>query len=85
MSWLSAAFPHIAIDCEGVQPGSQTIERCHADLEQVYYVLDQRGVLVADGAEREIREGDMIHLPAGTRYQIRNPHATWLRYLIMAV
>ena len=74
-----------AIDCEAVQPGSQTIERCHPDLEQVYYVLEHRGVLVADGTEREVSEGDMIHLPPGIRYQLRNPHATWLRYLIMAV
>ena len=51
---------------------------------QVYYVLENSGVLEADGEEQEIREGDMIHLPPGTRYAIRNPHAEWLSYLIMA-
>ena len=72
------------IDREAVQPRGQTVERCCEALEQVYYVLENSGVLEADGDEQEIREGDMIHLPPGTRYAIRNPHAEWLSYLIMA-
>lgn len=72
------------IDREAVQPRGQAAERCCPALEQVYYVLENSGVLAADGAEQEIREGDMIHLPPGTRYAIRNPHAEWLSYLIMA-
>ena len=71
------------IDREAVQPRGQTVERCE-EQEQVYYVLENSGVLEADGDEQEIREGDMIHLPPGTRYAIRNPHAEWLSYLIMA-
>ena len=66
------------------KPRGQTVERCCEELEQVYYVLENSGVLEADGDEQEIREGDMIHLPPGTRYAIRNPHAEWLSYLIMA-
>lgn len=72
------------IDREAVQPRGRAVERCCHALEQVYYVLENSGVLAADGAEQEIREGDMIHLPPGTRYAIRNPHAEWLSYLIMA-
>ena len=71
------------IDREAVQPRGQAIERCE-EQEQVYYVLENSGVLEADGDAQEIREGDMIHLPPGTRYAIRNPHAEWLSYLIMA-
>lgn len=72
------------IDCEAVQPRSQSIRRAHPDLEQVYYVLENQGVLLAQGQEQKISEGDMIHLPPGLEYQIRNPHETWLRYMIMA-
>ena len=71
------------IDREAVQPRGQTVEHCE-EQEQVYYVLENSGVLEADGDAQEIREGDMIHLPPGTRYAIRNPHAEWLSYLIMA-
>ena len=72
------------IDREAVQPRGRAVERCCPTLEQVYYVLENSGVLEADGDEQEIRAGDMIHLPPGTRYAIRNPHAEWLSYLIMA-
>ena len=72
------------IECEAVPPGGRTSERSLPDLEQVYYVLENRGTLLAEGEERPISEGDMIHLPPGTRYQIRNTHASWLRCLIMA-
>ena len=72
------------IDREAVQPRGKTVEQCCTELEQVYYVLENSGTLEADGDAQEIREGDMIHLPPGTRYAIRNPHAEWLSYLIMA-
>ena len=73
-----------SIDREAVQPCSQTIERCDGESEQVYYVLENRGVLIADGREQAIQEGDMIHIPTGTRYAIGNPHGEWLCYMIMA-
>ena len=69
---------------EAVQFGNETIERCHTDIEQVYYVIENRGVLQSDGEEQEITEGDMIHIPAGTTYKILNPHQEWLHSLIMA-
>jgi mannose-6-phosphate isomerase-like protein (cupin superfamily) len=72
------------IGCEAVPPGGRTSERAFPDLEQVYYVLENRGTLIAGGEERPISEGDMIHLPPGTQYQFRNPHDAWLRSLIMA-
>ncbi len=73
-----------SIDREGVQPRSETIERCYDDIEQVYYILENRGVLYADGEAQEICEGDMIHIPVGMRYKIGNPHEQWLAYLIIA-
>jgi mannose-6-phosphate isomerase-like protein (cupin superfamily) len=67
-----------------VQPSGKTIERCYDDLEQVYYILENSGVLIADGEEHPIQEGDMVHVAAGTKYTIANPHAEWLSYMIMA-
>ncbi|MCC7261939.1 MAG: cupin domain-containing protein [Candidatus Latescibacteria bacterium] len=72
------------IECEAVVPGGQTRECRLAEVEQVYYILENRGTLVVEGQEYPVSEGDMIHLPPGTRYQFRNAHAAWLRSLIMA-
>ena len=72
------------IDREAIQPRGQTIKRSYEDTEQVYYILENCGILAADGSEYEIQEGDMVHLPEGTQYAIHNPHAEWLSYMIMA-
>ena len=72
------------VDREAVQPGGQTVERCYEGLEQVYYALENRGVITVDGDARDFTEGDMIHLPTGVRYSVGNPHDEWVSYLIMA-
>ncbi len=72
------------IDRESIQPGGTAIERCFTDIEQVYYVLENRGVFQSNGEDQEITEGDMIHVPRETTYKISNPHQEWLSYMIMA-
>jgi mannose-6-phosphate isomerase-like protein (cupin superfamily) len=74
----------VLIDREAVQPGGRTVERCYGLLEQVYYVLENRGIITVDGEEASFREGDMIHLPPAAEYSISNPHPEWVSYLIMA-
>lgn len=72
------------IDREVVQPRCETIERHYEDIEQVYYILENQGVLSIDGEDQEITDGDMIHIPVGTRYKMGNPHEEWLAYMIIA-
>jgi mannose-6-phosphate isomerase-like protein (cupin superfamily) len=67
-----------------VQPRCETIERHYEDIEQVYYILENQGVLSIDGEDQEITDGDMIHIPVGTRYKMGNPHEEWLAYMIIA-
>ena len=74
-------FTHI--DREAVQPGGKTIERKYDEVDHVYYILENKGVLIAEGEEQSVTEGDNIHLPPGTSYEIRNPHEEWLTYLIV--
>jgi mannose-6-phosphate isomerase-like protein (cupin superfamily) len=72
------------IDHEAIQPLSASAPRREADLELAYYVLEGRGVLESGEAEYALTEGDMIHLPPGTSYRIRNDTEDWITSLIMA-
>ena len=72
------------IERVAVQPRNQSAQRCLEEIEQVYYVLENSGLLTVDGEEVAISEGDMIHLPPGTVYQLHNPHQTWLTCMVMA-
>ena len=72
------------IDRWAVQPRSSSSEKVEEELEQVCYVLGGRGVLHAAGSEQEVTEGDMVHLPPGTRHGLQNPHDEWVTCLVMA-
>lgn len=72
------------IDREAVQPGSESAWR-QEDVERVYYGLEGAGVVQIDGAgEHSYTEGDMVHVPVGVRFRVRNPADTWLVSLVMA-
>lgn len=71
------------IEREAVQPGGQTAVRSQ-DYEQVFYVLENSGMLVDGDGEQALVEGDMVHVPAGHQHQIRNGEDEWLSYLIMS-
>lgn len=72
------------IDHEAVQPLSASAKRVENELELVYYVLDGRGVLETDDGEQPLTEGDMLHLPPGTAWRIRNDTEDWVTSLIIA-
>ena len=75
----------LAPDHEAVQPMNSSAERTESELELVYYVLDGSGFLESGGGEEcAITEGDMVHLPPGTAYRIRNDSDDWITSLIMA-
>ncbi|MSP14875.1 MAG: cupin domain-containing protein [Chloroflexi bacterium] len=72
------------IDREMVQPGSRSAEQHSQDLELVYYVLAGQGQMIINGHEVRVLEGDAIHLPKGTPFQLANRGQDWLTYLIIA-
>ncbi len=68
---------------EAVQPRGETVERTGGDGEWIYYVLENRGLLMTDGETHEITEGDLFRATPGVQWQIRNPYEEWLSYLIV--
>lgn len=73
-----------AIDRHAVQPQAQSAEGRTGEREEVYYVVEGRGLLSLDGDQHPITEGDMIHLPPGSLYRLHNPNEDWLACLVMA-
>lgn len=71
------------IDREAVQPGGKSIERVYEEVEQVYYILENRGTMVVDGKEYQVTEGDNVHISSGQRYEVQNSHDEWLTYLVV--
>ena len=53
-------------------PGQVTEEHFHPVAEEIYYVLEGRGLMRIDGEEREIGPGDGIAILPGQRHRATN-------------
>ena len=69
------------ISMRRLHPRHTTEASSEADSEQIYYVTGGAGELSAGFAREPMREGDAIHLPAGTEHAVSNPHDDWLEFL----
>lgn len=59
--------------------GGATERHYHKVSEELYYLLEGRGVMEIDGEEREVGPGDAILIPAGAWHEIRATEA--MRFL----
>lgn len=55
-----------------VPVGAETEAHYHLRSEEIYYVLGGRGLMTLGDERREVRQGDGILIPPGTRHTIRN-------------
>jgi quercetin dioxygenase-like cupin family protein len=66
-----------------LEPGEAPPLHQHPDTEQVFYVLEGRGVLRVgeDGKRYDVAPGDVVRIPPHTLHSIRCEGDTALRYL----
>ncbi|MDB4668286.1 cupin domain-containing protein, partial [Akkermansiaceae bacterium] len=51
--------------------GGETERHYHKVSEELYYLLEGKGLMEIDGEERKVGPGDAILIPAGTWHQIK--------------
>src|SRR5262245_51378867 len=57
---------------EILPPGATVAPHHHEVIEEIYYILEGAGVMKMDDEEREVREGDAIHIPRFARHALTN-------------
>ena len=62
-----------------VPAGGATTAHYHRETEELYLITEGRGLLVLDGAERVVNEGDCALIPPGAVHKIFNVGAGPLR------
>jgi mannose-6-phosphate isomerase-like protein (cupin superfamily) len=74
--------PDSALTVTWVEVAREGGQRSHRHLpEQVYVIVSGRGHMVVDGEERDVREGQLIHIPPGKEHEIRNAGRESLQYV----
>ena len=64
-----------------VAPDEITQAHFHRKTEEIYYLLEGRGLMTLDQEQREVGPGDAIAIPPGAVHQIRNIGKDVLRFL----
>lgn len=64
--------PHSQLVVMSLDPGDEIGEETHEKIDQFFYVMDGKGLLVLDGRPKPIEEHDGIVVPAGTRHNVKN-------------
>ena len=62
-------------------PGASTTPHRHVNTEEIYYILEGRGLMRVGREAGEVGPGDAIAIPAGTSHQIANTGGAVLRFL----
>lgn len=55
-----------------VPPGGETVEHYHRRSEEIYYFTAGAGRMRLGDEEAEVRAGDMVVIPPGTRHKLWN-------------
>jgi quercetin dioxygenase-like cupin family protein len=74
------AAPNFAMRQFRVEPGGHTPRHAH-DYEHEVFVIEGGGTVLLDGAERPIRAGDAILVPANEEHQFKSDPEKGLRFL----
>lgn len=73
--------PNFALRHFAVAPGGHSPRHSH-DYEHEVYVVEGTGTVLLEGAERPIRTGDVVYVPAGQEHQFR-AGASGMRFLCL--
>ena len=61
--------------------GASTAAHHHVRTEEIYYVLEGRGLMRVGDETREVGPGDAVAIPPGAVHQITNTGTTALKFL----
>jgi mannose-6-phosphate isomerase-like protein (cupin superfamily) len=54
-----------------VPPDTVIGEHVHSRTEEIYFIVSGRGEMTVDGRRREVRAGDLVLTPLGSRHSFR--------------
>lgn len=64
-----------------ILPGCRTTGHSHSDREEVYFILQGKGLMVVGDSKCEIGPGDAVYVPFGEFHSTHNTGTTALDYI----
>ncbi|MEW6130777.1 MAG: cupin domain-containing protein [Acidobacteriota bacterium] len=67
---------------ELLPPGAAVTAHHHRELEEIYYLIEGKGLMTVGDEEREVGAGDAIYVPRGARHRLKNIGDEPIRLLV---
>ncbi len=68
---------------EILPPGASVTPHHHEVLEEIYYVIEGKGLMKIDNEEREVGVGDAIYIPRFARHSLTNTGESPMKILLI--
>ena len=75
--------PRLLVGLNAFEPGQFHALHAHAGMDKVYQVVEGEGMLLLEGRELPISQGEMVVAPDGVPHGIRNTSAARLLVLVI--
>jgi mannose-6-phosphate isomerase-like protein (cupin superfamily) len=68
---------------EILPPGHAVTPHHHRQIEEIYYIVEGRGVMTVGDEQREVAAGDAVYVPRGQRHTLSNTGAEPIKLLLV--
>lgn len=72
MNFKNSSVKNLSLAVATLQPGKSTIEHYHEKSEEIYYILEGRGIVKVGEETSDVEKGDAILIPTGSYHKICN-------------
>ena len=79
----TSAITQCSLAEETLPPGAAVTPHHHRELEEIYYLVEGRGVMTVGDERQEVGAGDAIYVPRGARHTLENTGDSPIRLLVV--
>jgi mannose-6-phosphate isomerase-like protein (cupin superfamily) len=79
----TSAITQCSLAEEILLPGQTVTPHRHREIEEVYYIIEGRGVMTVGDEQREVAAGDAIFIPRGNRHTLANTGTEPIKLLLV--
>jgi mannose-6-phosphate isomerase-like protein (cupin superfamily) len=79
----TSAITQCSLAEEILLPGQSVTPHRHREIEEVYYIIEGRGVMTVGREQREVAAGDAIFIPRGNRHTLANTGTEPIKLLLV--
>ena len=79
----TSAITQCSLAEEILLPGQTVTPHHHREIEEIYYIVEGRGVMTVGDEQQEVAAGDAVYVPRGHRHTLSNTGAEPIKLLLV--